>query len=66
MEEQQPIIVTLKVTVPGLQAIIGALRKLPHEQIDDLVRELWAQGQQDIASQQAKAIADTEPEPVET
>lgn len=30
-------------TKPAIELIIGALRKLPHEQVHDLVNDLWQQ-----------------------
>lgn len=41
LEGVQPI--ALYVTKPGIELIIGALRKLPHEQVHDLVNDLWQQ-----------------------
>lgn len=37
--------IALYVTKPGIELIIGALRKLPHEHVHDLVADLWAQYQ---------------------
>lgn len=37
----EPIV--LYVTKPGIDLIVGALRKLPHEQVHDLVHDLWQQ-----------------------
>lgn len=54
---QQPVALNIKVTPEGLQFIIGALRKLPHDQVDDLVRELFGQGQQEVQRLQAEAAA---------
>lgn len=45
---------TLKVTPQGAELIIGALRQLPHNQVHDLVMELFGQIQ---AQQQAPAVA---------
>jgi len=53
----QQVVLNIKVTPDGLQFIIGALRKLPHDQVDDLVRELFGQGQQEIQRLQAEAAA---------
>jgi len=53
----QQVVLNIKVTPDGLQFIIGALRKLPHDQVDDLVRELFGQGQQEVQRLQAEAAA---------
>lgn len=42
-EGVQPIV--LYVTQPALELVIGALRKLPHEQVHELVHDLWQQYQ---------------------
>ena len=56
---QQPpqIVVNIKMTPPGVELVIGALRKLPHEQVDGLVQEIWGQYQQEIQRLQAEAAA---------
>jgi hypothetical protein len=38
-----PPILNIRMVPAGIELVIGALRKLPHEQVDDLVQELWAQ-----------------------
>jgi riboflavin synthase len=53
----QPIILNIQMTVPGLELVIGALRKLPHEQVADLVSELTAQGRAEFERAQAAAAA---------
>lgn len=40
----QPIL-NIQMTPAGVELVVGALRKLPHEQVDGLVREIWAQYQ---------------------
>jgi hypothetical protein len=57
VQQPAPIALNIKVTPDGLQFIIGALRKLPHDQVDDLVRELFTQGQQEVQRLQAEAAA---------
>lgn len=63
----QPIILNIQMTEPGLNLVIGALRKLPHEQVDELVRELWQQYQLEITRHRVAAAAsekaETEDEP---
>lgn len=44
----KPPILDIQMTPAGLELAIAALRKLPHEQVDDLVRELWQQYQQQM------------------
>lgn len=39
----QPPILNIKMVPAGVDLVIGALRKLPHDQVDDLVQEIWAQ-----------------------
>jgi len=38
-----PPILNIRMVPAGIELVIGALRKLPHEQVDELVQELWAQ-----------------------
>lgn len=57
-QPQQPqIVVNIKFTPPGVELVIGALRKLPHEQVDALVQEIWGQYQGEIQRLQAEAAA---------
>lgn len=49
-----PTILHIKMTPAGLDLAIAALRKLPHDQVDPLVQELWAQ-----YKQQMQQIAET-------
>jgi hypothetical protein len=51
-------IVNLQFTPAGVELMIGALRKLPHEQVHDLVQQTWDQYQAEIKRLQ-------EPAPVE-
>jgi hypothetical protein len=39
----QPPILNIQMVPAGVNLVIGALRKLPHDQVDDLVQEIWAQ-----------------------
>lgn len=57
-QAQQPqIVVNIKFTPPGVELVIGALRKLPHEQVDALVQEIWGQYQAEIQRLQTEAAA---------
>jgi hypothetical protein len=51
-------IVNLQFTPQGAELMIAALRKLPHEQVHDLVQQTWEQFQAEIKRLQ-------EPPPVE-
>tara|TARA_R110000868_G_scaffold86478_1_gene242568 strand:- start:80 stop:265 length:186 start_codon:yes stop_codon:yes gene_type:complete len=51
-------IVNLQFTLQGAELMIAALRKLPHEQVHDLVQQTWDQYQAEIKRLQ-------EPAPVE-
>ena len=51
-------IVNLQFTPQGAELMIAALRKLPHEQVHDLVQQTWDQYQAEIKRLQ-------EPAPVE-
>ena len=51
-------IVNLQFTPQGAELMIAALRKLPHEQVHDLVQQTWEQFQAEIKRLQ-------EPAPVE-
>ena len=55
--ENTPI-VNLQFTPQGAELMIAALRKLPHEQVHDLVQQTWEQFQAEIKRLQ-------EPAPVE-
>jgi hypothetical protein len=57
MTEQVQPIVNIKFTPAGVELVIGALRKLPHDQVHDLVQETWNQFQQEIKRLQADAEA---------
>ena len=66
MTEQVQPIVNIKFTPAGAELVIGALRKLPHEQVDELVDQVFAQYRQEIARLQAEAqaaqpVTDVEP-----
>ena len=55
-------IVHLQFTPQGAELMIAALRKLPHEQVHDLVQQTWEQYQAEIKRLQAEAQP---PAPVE-
>jgi hypothetical protein len=46
-------IVNLQFTPQGAELMIAALRKLPHEQVHDLVQQTWEQYQAEIKRLQA-------------
>jgi Skp family chaperone for outer membrane proteins len=50
-------IVNIQFTPAGAQLMIGALRKLPHEQVDELVKQTFDQYQTEIKRLQADAEA---------
>ena len=61
-------IVNLQFTPQGAELMIAALRKLPHEQVHDLVQQTWEQYQAEIKRLQAEAqppapapVQETEP-----
>lgn len=54
---QPQVIVNIKFTPAGLELVIGALRKLPHEQVHELVEQTFGQYQQEIQRLQAEAVA---------
>lgn len=54
---QPQVIVNIQFTPAGLELVIGALRKLPHEQVHELVEQTWGQYQQEIQRLQAEALA---------
>lgn len=62
-EDVKPPILNIKMVPGGIELCIAALRKLPHEQVDPLVQELWAQYKeqmQALAEVTITAPADTE------
>tara|TARA_R110002126_G_scaffold127564_4_gene269835 strand:- start:6477 stop:6701 length:225 start_codon:yes stop_codon:yes gene_type:complete len=70
MTEQVQPIVNIKFTPTGAELVIAALRKLPHEQVDELVQQVFAQYKQEIerlqaeaqaAQQQSQDVTDVEP-----
>jgi hypothetical protein len=48
-------IVNLQFTPQGAELMIAALRKLPHEQVHELVQQVWEQYQAEIKRLQAEA-----------
>ena len=48
-------VVNLQFTPQGAELMIAALRKLPHEQVHDLVQQTWEQYQAEIKRLQAPA-----------
>lgn len=48
-------IVNLKFTPAGAELMIAALRKLPHEQVHELVQQTWEQYQAEIKRLQAES-----------
>ena len=62
-EQVQPHIVNIKFTPAGAELAIAALRKLPHEQVHDLVQQFWEQYQAEIKRLQESApVQETETE----
>ena len=51
----QPTILNIQMVPAGLELVIAALRRLPHDQVDALVRELHEQYQLELARQQIAA-----------
>lgn len=47
-EQAKPPILNIQMTPGGVELAIGALRRLPHEQVDPLVQEMWAQYKQQM------------------
>ena len=61
MKENMSHIVNLRFTPAGAELVIAALRKLPHDQVDDLVRQVYDQYTKEIARlEQAAAAAEPE------
>lgn len=60
---QQPPIMNIQMVPGGVDLVIAALRKLPHDQVDDLVQEIWAQYKAQMNALAQAALA--EPKPVE-
>jgi len=57
-------VVNLMFTPAGAELMIAALRKLPHDQVDDLVRQVYDQYIKEIARLEQAAVA-AEPEQAE-
>ena len=60
------MILQIQMTVAGLDLVISALRKLPHEQVDTLVQELLTQGRAEIARQTPAETAPADQEEEQT
>lgn len=54
-KQERPPIVSIKMVPAGVELVIAALRKLPHEQVDGLVQEIA--GQYGYQMQQLQAAA---------
>lgn len=54
--QERPPIVSIKMVPAGVELVIAALRKLPHEQVDGLVQEIA--GQFGYQMQQLQAAAE--------
>lgn len=59
---QQPTILHIQMVPAGIELVIAALRKLPHEQVNDLVNELWTQYKQQM-TQAAEVVQSAPVEP---
>lgn len=59
----QPPILNIQMVPGGVDLVVAALRKLPHDQVDDLVQEIWAQYKAQMNALAQAALA--EPKPVE-
>jgi len=57
MAEQVQPIVNIQFTPAGVELTIGALRKLPHEQVHELVEQVFGQYKQEIERLKAEAAA---------
>ncbi len=58
----QPTILNMQMTPAGVELTIAALRKLPHEQVNDLVQELWQQYKAQMQALAEATLAAPEPE----
>lgn len=63
-QQQQPIILNIKVTVDGLNFIMGQVAKAPFEQVADLITDLRTQAltQLEALKAEAEAVESTEVE----
>ena len=65
-DQVQPPIVNIQFTPAGAELTIAALRKLPHEQVHELVQQVWSQYQAEIKRlQTAEPVTDVEPKDAE-
>lgn len=53
-----PPIITIQFVPAGVEFVIGALRKLPHEQVDVLVQEIWTQYKQQMSALAEQALVE--------
>lgn len=59
--QQQPIL-NIQMVPGGVDLVIAALRKLPHDQVDALVQEIWAQYKEQMNALAQAALAEPKPE----
>lgn len=59
------MVVNLQFTPAGAELVIAALRKLPHEQVHDLVSQTWEQFQKEVKRLQDEAAVAAETAPIE-
>lgn len=54
----QPVILNIKMTPAGVDLCLAALRKMPHEQVDPLVQDLYTQGRAELDRVNAEKAAE--------
>jgi hypothetical protein len=59
------MVVNLQFTPAGAELVIAALRKLPHEQVHELVSQTWEQFQKEVKRLQDEAAVAAEAAPLE-
>lgn len=64
-DEAKPPILNIKMVPGGVELVITALRKLPHDQVDPLVQELWAQYKDQMTAIAQEQLSEPEPKQLE-
>jgi hypothetical protein len=58
MEVNQPVLLNIKMHQAGVDLCLTALRKLPHEQVDPLIQDLYTQGRAEVERVNAENAPD--------
>lgn len=63
-QEEKPVVLSIKMVVPGVELVLAALSKLPYEQSAGLIQEIHGQAMYQLQTQQqpeADKAAESQP-----